>query len=430
MLYEGSVSKTGMGRGPNTTGEKMESYSSVRSWKKSLKQQSKARKKPFSRKTWRRRLVLLEEYCGYAAKSPDDLLIQDLESTMEELNNYFDWLKTEREPELSHNSAITKLAYVRGFFTHNMIAFPKGFKLPTAEPSEVTSRDSDVEVYSFNIDTEEMYLNDLLGNFVAHLSFRDETVARCLLSTGTDTIDLLSLNVSSVDKQWKADRFLYRGRRNKTNVPFMVYLSKQSTEFIKQYCEKYHKDADLRDPLFLGKGGGALTTGAVQQAFRDAARSMGLTKTNEANPFRPKRFRHLFRNACAIARIDRGFTNSWMGHKTDVSDSYLGESPAIHLSQYVKVEPLLEVSSASGYEAKIISGEIQSLKEQIARLENDNFRMKDFLSGEGLMNRYRDRYNIELHGGYGLRLGVTFWDLDPEEQLPVIIDALRDAFSG
>ena len=56
--------------------------------------------------------------------------------------------------------------------------------------------------------------------------------------------------------------------------------------------------------------------------------------------------------------------------------------------------------------------------------------MKDFLSETGLMNRYRDIYNIELHGRYGLWPEVTFWDLGPEEQLPVIIDALRDAFSG
>lgn len=119
-----------------------------------------------------------------------------------------------------------------------------------------------------------------------------------------------------------------------------------------------------------------------------------------------------------------------MGHKTNVSDSYVGRFPAIHLSQYVKVEPLLEVSSASGYETRIMSGEIQGLKEQVIRLENDYHRMKDFLSETGLMNRYRDRCNIELHGGYGLRPEVTFWDLDPEEQLPAIIDALRDSFSG
>ena len=106
MLYEGSVSKTGMGTGANTTGEKMESYSSVRSWKESLKQQSKARKKPFSRKTWGRRLGLLEEYCGITAKTPDDLLRQDLGTIMKQLNNYFDSLKSKRRPRVlgSQNS--------------------------------------------------------------------------------------------------------------------------------------------------------------------------------------------------------------------------------------------------------------------------------------------------------------------------------------
>ena len=49
-----------------------------------------------------------------------------------------------------------------------------------------------------------------------------------------------------------------------------------------------------------------------------------------------------------------------------------GQVPAIHLSQYVKVEPLLEVSSASRYETKVMSGEIQGLKEQVIRLENNN----------------------------------------------------------
>lgn len=135
------VSKTGVGIDPITTGEKMESYTSVQSWMESLQDQSESQNKDFSETTWKKRLVLLKQYCGLMDKTPDELLQQDIKTNIKELKEYFRWLKKERRPKISHNTAITKLAYVRGFFTHNMIAFPKGFKLPRVEPTLVSERD-------------------------------------------------------------------------------------------------------------------------------------------------------------------------------------------------------------------------------------------------------------------------------------------------
>ena len=76
---------------------------------------------------------------------------------------------------------------------------------------------------------------------------------------------------------------------------------------------------------------------SLDMVFKAAAVKMGYNNDN-GNPFRPKRFRHLFRTACSMAGVDPGFVNCFMGHKTDISGGYLEKPRGLLLKEYVKVE--------------------------------------------------------------------------------------------
>jgi len=125
--------------------------------------------------------------------------------------------------------------------------------------------------------------------------------------------------------------------------------------------------------------GGVMDTATLNENFRNAALAMKVTKKDQPNPFRPKRFRHLFRNACTSAGLDPGIAQVFMGHKTSISASYLGRAKGWLLSQYVKVEPFLTVFKSNQ------QMEIDSIREEmnLARADLDAARQeRDDLSAK------------------------------------------------
>jgi len=140
------------------------------------------------------------------------------------------------------------------------------------------------------------------------------------------------------------------------------------------------------EPLFPKKAGGVepLNAHALAVNFRLAAEKMGYTNSGaESSPFRPKRFRHLFRTACSTAGIDPGFTEAMMGHKTSISAGYLEKPQGLFLKTYLRVEPYLTVFGAGEGRFTELSGEVRQLREQM----------------EGLDARLRDR-DAEAAGLY------------------------------
>ena len=118
---------------------------------------------------------------------------------------------------------------------------------------------------------------------------------------------------------------------------------------------------------------------------------MGYTKKGKSSPFRPKRFRHLFRTACGNANVDNGYTEAFMGHSTSVSASYLEKGNGTFKKEYVKVEPYLTVfgidsnkvteMSRAIAELKVGLGEV-TMKEmknttKISQLEKDNIDLRN-----------------------------------------------------
>ena len=188
------------------------------------------------------------EYTLNGKISPDDLLKeaqQDIKLTGQRLDSYFE----ARKAKTSHNTALTALSFIRGFYSHNGVAFPRDITLPKKLEAKVATVDNEkVSFYDFNEETEEIvFKNGTLQHFIGNLNFRDRTIALCLLSTGADATDLLNLNVGFVKDMkgelCKKKRFFWHGTRAKTREPFRTFFSKEATHYLKQYFEQERANA-------------------------------------------------------------------------------------------------------------------------------------------------------------------------------------------
>lgn len=379
--------------------EDLERFQAVKSWLKSAGANS--RKGGLTPRAREIRLETMADFLTFVRSGPDkhmgpdDLLQEakgDLEATKERLSDYFNWLKggrvggyKAREVKISHNSALTKLGFMRGFFSHNGVGFGK-WKMPRRLVSEVSKADEQTPIYDYEEEAERnVFRNEVLQHFVANLSFRDQTIALGLLSTGADAADFLKLDVGFVRGQAKERRLFWHGNREKDLEEFKVFFSEEATRFIKQYVEQERKGAKDEDPLFVDSGGDGLNQHALAMNFKLAAERMGF-KNDERNPFRPKRFRHLFRTACGMAGIDPGFINAFMGHSTDVSGSYLEKPRGFFVKEYVKVEPFVTVFGKTG-ETERLAEKTRALEEGVAKILEDKLKLEQKL--EGLMKKQR-----------------------------------------
>lgn len=366
-------------------GEELFDYQSVQSWFESLEQSAVTRGKSGLSKTAKSmRLGRMLEFIEFTNLNPDELLAEakeDIDIAGQKLLEYF----KQKQKTVSFNSSLTSLCYLRGFYTHNDLVFPKKWGVPKKEVSKVSTRDTKTSFYKYNDQNGEVeFRNGNLQHFVQNLSFRDQTITLCLLSSGADATDLLSLNVGFVrDDRGKIvedKRIFWHGNRAKTGEEFKTFFSEEATQFLKRYVEQERSQAKDDEPLFVGKScnytfksgpragekvvvGERLTAQSLSLNFRESAQKLGYAKKKgQTSPFRPKRFRHLFRTACAIAQIDGGYTRAMMGHASDVSSSYLSQDSSIFEKMYVKVEPLLTVFGVNQAVVNEMTKEVGELK--------------------------------------------------------------------
>lgn len=191
-----------------------------------------------------------------------------------------------------------------------------------------------------------MFRNEVLQHFFANLGFRDQTIALGMISTGADAANLLKLTVGFVHGQKNERRLFWVATREKDVEPFKTFFSEEAARFVRQYASQVRSKAKPKEPLFVNSWGRCLNVHSLDMVFKAAAVKMGYDN-DEGNPFRPKRFRHLFRTACSMAGVDPGFVNCFMGHKTDISGGYLEKPRGLLLKEYVKVERFVLVFGKS-----------------------------------------------------------------------------------
>lgn len=355
-------------------GEELLSFASVKKWIISLEQCAVNRGKPFTSEAKRQRLGRLLEFTTFSQLDPDQLLAEakiDIDVTGKRLTDY---IQHKVKKGVEWNTAVTNIAFIRGFYTHNDVVFPKRLGTPDRKVSAVSKRDTKTEIYGYDEENGEIvFHNGNLQHFVQNLNFRDQTIALCLLSTGADAADLLKLKVHFVKDAkgqiLKVKRFLWHDNRAKDGVEFKTFFSEEATQFLKRYVEQERSSADDKEYLFAKEDGSQLPTHALAINFRVAATKMGLAVDDESNPFRPKRFRHLFRTACSNAGIDNGFVMAMMGHASDISAGYLEKSDGLFLKEYVKVEPYLTVFGVNKGAVTELSEEVNSLTTRQSEME-------------------------------------------------------------
>ena len=371
-------------------GDELLKFESVQNWLNSLNQIAKNQGKTLSKTAKAMRLGRMLEYTNNGELNPDEFLVEakeDMDKAGERLSKYFE----EKQKKVSFNSAITSLCYLRGFYTHNNLTFPKKWGVPKKKVSDVSKRDGKDSFFEYNTKNDEVeFKNSNMQHFIQNLNFRDQTITLCLLSSGADATDLLNLKVGFVrDGRGKIvdkKRFFWNGNRAKTSQPFKTFFSEEATKFLKRYVEQERAEAKNDEPLFVGQSreysfkrgkrkgekvvvDERLTAQSLSSNFRDSAQKMGYAKEkNLSSPFRPKRFRHLFRTACAIAQIDSGFTMAFMGHASSVSDSYLEQDASIFEKMYVKIEPFLTVFGINQSVVNEMTKEVSGLKTEVATL--------------------------------------------------------------
>ncbi len=372
-------------------------FESVKNWFDSLIRMAKKNgKNGLSKSVKSMRLGRMWEFTNKGELNPDELLKEakeDINKTGKRLDDYFD----AKKKVTSHNTALTSVSYLRGFFSHNNIIFPRSMALPKKDESKVATKDTKTSFYDFDEETKEfVFKNGEIKYFMQNLPFRDQVIALSLLSTGSDTKDLLNLNVGFVKDEkgqlCSKKRFFWYGKRAKTNQPFRTFFSEEATQNLKRYVEQDRANAKDDEPLFvaqsreytISKGehkgkkvvvNERLTTHAVSMSFRSSAQTLGYAKkSGESNVFRPKRFRHLFRTACAIAEIDKGYIKAMMGHSSDISGDYLEKNPAIFKKVYLKVEPFLTVFTGGNNQTK---KEVIDLKNDFVEHSRKTLKLED-----------------------------------------------------
>jgi len=362
-------------------------FKSVRNWIKSVKENS--RRGQLSKSTEYNYLSTMARYIKYVKVDPDTLLEEarkNPDKAKERITEYFNYLIKERG--LTFNSARTLChATLRGFYTHNGINFGK-WRAPATQPSKVREIDESPanQVLKFDEETREIYVDkEVLQKFLNKLSFRDRTIALCLLSTSQDAVDLFKLNVGFVRQQTPKKnpppRLFWRGTRSKTNEKFATFFSKEATRYVRQYVSTEREDADDNEPLFISdvsyvrrknvnNKDNRMTVLLLDKNFRAAAKELGLINGNHYNPFRPKRFRHIFKSACTRAGIDLGFVHCFMGHKSSISEQYLEKPRAVLEAEYVKVEPFLTVFTTPEQEAvEELNELLKSTREELNKVQ-------------------------------------------------------------
>lgn len=358
-------------------GEELLKYKSIQTWLNSLDQMAVQRGKDgLTKNAKAMRLGRMWNYTNKGILNPDELLKEaqeNIDNAGKRLKEYF----IEKKAKTSHNTAVTSVGFIRGFYTHNDVSFPKKWGSPRPIVSKVAKQDEKTSLYQYNEKNDEIeFKNGNLQHFMQNLNFRDQTIALGLLSTGADATDILNLKVGFVKDGFgdvsNKKRFFWHGNRAKTGQPFKTFFSEEATQFLKRYVKQERVNASDDELLFSKTNDEPYTAHLLSINFRNAAKKMGYTKRGQASPFRPKRFRHLFRTACAIAQIDNGFTMAFMGHASDVSSGYLEQNSSIFEKMYVKIEPLLTVFGTSKSQVNEMSREISGLKDELTLVVEGN----------------------------------------------------------
>lgn len=247
---------------------------------------------------------------------------------------------------------------IRGFLTHNQILLPKSGRRKRNGRSKVKKNDENYAIFKPGKNGKEIADYELFRQFLSTLNIHDQTILMSMLSTSQDSSEVLDLNIGFVVNQ-EGKRLYWEGERTKTSEDFRTFFSVEATKMVRRYVKQERKGAGQDEPLFVRTKDQRITPKNISENCHNVAKKMGLINGDTQNPFRPKRMRSIFRSACSIAGIEKGYSNIFMGHKTDISDSYMEKPRATLELRYEMVEQYLKVFAGD------MSEDIIEMKEKV-----------------------------------------------------------------
>jgi hypothetical protein len=116
-------------------------FESVQKWIESLDETATNRgKDKLTNNAKAMRLGRMWEYTLEGEFNPDELLKEakdNIDDAGKRLKVYF----AKKKLKTSHNTAVTSVGFIRGFYTHNDVLFPKRWGIPRAKVAKVSKSD-------------------------------------------------------------------------------------------------------------------------------------------------------------------------------------------------------------------------------------------------------------------------------------------------
>ena len=107
-------------------GENLLQYQSMKDWVESLNYCAISRDKDgLTLGAKRQRLGNMKKFVEWSKMNPDQLLAEAQSDINVAGKRLLDYFKTGTDEGISRNSMVTRLSFLRGFYTHNNLVFPK-----------------------------------------------------------------------------------------------------------------------------------------------------------------------------------------------------------------------------------------------------------------------------------------------------------------
>ena len=355
-------------------------------------------------------------------KNPDELIeeaVIDPRKVKTRLHQAFVYCKN--KPTLDYNSAVIGVyGTVRGFYSHNAVTMGK-IKPPAIRARQVASTDKNypmTRIIEIKLDDDQIMRKviidrELFKEILSHLNFRDQVIFLCALSSGIDSGDLLRITVGDIRYQESThDRFFISDFRSKSGEIIDTFFSRESTKLLRRYYKQEREFASDDEPIFVtelakrkatfktkyGKPftpsdyqslprGNALSRAQFSVNVRTGVSQMAITlKPGVQQPFRPKRMRKEFDDACDRAGVPLAFKKIFTGKKYSGSKEYKGRSRHALEIYYEMVEPEITVFTEISHD-----NQLQDSLKKSASMEN---KLDDVLERLRKIEEYKTKQDI------------------------------------
>jgi integrase/recombinase XerC len=166
------------------------------------------------------------------------------------------------------------------------------------------------------------------------LGLRNRAIFETMYSCGIRVSELSGLNTDDVDDKVGIIRVLGKGNKQR-----IVPIGKTAMNSIKVYREALGKSPDTgtgeKEPLFLNKNGGRLSTRSIARILDKLVRESGLSM-----PISPHALRHTFATHLLDAGADLRVIQELLGHKSiSTTQKYTHVSIDRLMETYDKAHP-------------------------------------------------------------------------------------------